>query len=174
MTNLKKILGGFLVPLAFVVGLLAGAPFSAVVPASTSTAQADVIVSGAVIRFTEEGPRWHTNTAHHAIGLIDTSVEPFINASGWLEFPLVENGQPNPHPVVSMTIASDEGLTAVGIFCGASSGTTEVRVRCSKAGVNGADTAPLNLNNEVHWDRMSCPNCNAWVLLTHQRMPESP
>lgn len=173
--NLNR-LAKALVPLALVVGFMGGAaaPIPATLgaaPAQTAVvAQDDVIVSAAVIRFTDDGPRWHINDSHVAIGLIDTSTEPIINASGWLEFNLVdENGDPNPHPVAAMTIASDETLSTAGIFGGASSGTTEVRVRFSKSGVNGADRLPLNLNNEVHYDRISGPNSNVWVTLVHQR-----
>lgn len=129
------------------------------------------LISGACIRFTDDGPRWHVNSGHHAIGLIDTSSEPFINSSGWLEFPLKDGGATNGWPVVSMTIASDETLAARGIFGGASSGTSEVRVRFSKAGVNGADTLPLNLSNPVHYERISGDNSNIWITLVHS-MPQ--
>lgn len=129
------------------------------------------LVSGACIRFYDTGPEWHVNTAHHAVGLIDTSIQPFINASGWLEFPLLEKGLPNPHPVVSMAAASDETLTAAGISAGCSSGTSEVRIRFYKTGINGADGTVLNLNNAVHYSKVAGPNSNLWVTLVHD-VPE--
>lgn len=172
--NLNDTLAKIIAPAAIVLALLVGstptAPESAPKAAPISTTQESslsALVSGGCIRFTADGPRWHVNTAHHTIGLIDTSVQPFINASGWLEFKLTENGQPNPHPIVSMTVASDETLTNAGIFGGASSGTTEVRVRFWKAGVNGADGTHLNLNNPVHYDRISGDTSNVWITLVH-------
>lgn len=126
------------------------------------------LISGACIRFTADGPRWHVNSNHAAIGLIDTSNEPFINADGMLEFPLLPASPDHGNVVVSITVAPDETLAARGIIGGGSGGVSSIRVRFSKPSpaVPGAQ-APLNLNLPGHYANVQGDTSNAWITLVH-------
>lgn len=129
-----------------------------------------VLISGGCIRLYKDdhetpGPQWHINSGHSTIGLIDTSAPPTIDASGFLVVNFLDVG---PRSVVSMTAASDESLTARGIFAGCSGGGSNCRIRFYKNGINGADGVPLNLNNAVHWDRVSGDLCNLWITFVHE------
>lgn len=128
----------------------------------------DLIVSGAVVRFTEAGPRWHINDAHHAVGLIDTSTEPFINSDGFLEFNLLPAADGTHYPVVSMALSPDETMAARGLMAGGSGGVSSVRVRISKPSIVEVGAwSPLNLNLPAHYDRVEGANSNLWITLVH-------
>lgn len=161
MDNLKQRLGGVVAALALAVGIAAGGHAVAVTtPTPVAALPGDsVLVAGGTIRFTEDGPRWHINTAHRTVGF-DTSVEPTIDSSGRLHANILD-----PHPVITTDAAADESLTANGIRAGISGGVQDVSIQFWKAGVNGADGAKLNLNNEVHYDRISCDLCNVWFTV---------
>lgn len=140
---------------------------TAPVQAAVFAQEEDVIVSGAVIRFGENGPYYHLNENHSAIGLIDTTVQPFINASGWLEITLKD--VPGTKSVASITFASDETLTARGVICGGSGGVNEIRFRCSKPSESNPGTqVPLNLNLAGHYDNLEGDNSNGWITVVHE------
>lgn len=115
------------------------------------------LVSGGCIRLYATGPEWHTDTGHHTVGVIDTSEPPEIDASGFLVFRLIGG-----NPVVAMTAASDETLTAKGISAGCSNGGPICRVRFYKDGVG-----PLDLNNPIHWAYVAGKFNNVWMILVH-------
>jgi hypothetical protein len=127
-----------------------------------------VEITAGCIRFYETGPEWHVNDHHKAIGLIDPTVQPYIDGDGRLAFSLVgPTGQPNTYPVCSMTVEEDETLTARGVTGGPSGGVTEVRIQFYKNGVNGADGVPISLDNPTHYSRIQGPNSNIWFTALH-------
>lgn len=112
------------------------------------------------------GPRWHVDTDHHIEG-IDPTVQPVIDASGFITFwTLVKN------PILSGSVQVDESLGARSIRAGApSNGTHLVRIALFKTALNGGADVPLDLNDPVHWSRVAGPYCNLWVTLFHD-VPE--
>lgn len=119
-------------------------------------------IFGGCMRLYADGPKWHVDTDHHTVG-IDPTVDPVIDDTGMLTFhTLVHN------PIISGTVQVDETLAARGIFAGGpSNGTYLVRFRLWKAGINGNDAVPLDLNNPVHWGRVAGPFNNVWITLLH-------
>jgi hypothetical protein len=124
------------------------------------------LISGGCMRLYSTGPEWHVNAEHSTIGLIDGTVQPTIDASGFLAFNLVYGGLPNSNPVVSMTAASDETLTALGISAGCSNGGPLCRIRLYKIGVGA-----LDLNDPAHWAHVDGAYANLWITLVHD-VPE--
>lgn len=130
------------------------------------------VILGGCIRLYETGPVWHVDTDHHTVG-IDPTVNPTIDGSGLLTFyTLAKN------PIIGCSINPDETLVARGISAGLSNGTHLIRIRFYKDGISGADGAPLDLNNPVHWSRVSGIYSNLWVTLIHNvedpAPPEAP
>lgn len=117
---------------------------------------------------TTPGPRWHVDTDHHIEG-IDPTIQPVIDASGFLTFhTLVKN------PIFAGTVQVDESLAERSIRAGGpSNGTHLVRIRLFKAPVDGGEDVPLDLNNPVHWSRVAGPFCNLWITLFHD-VPTTP
>jgi hypothetical protein len=155
------------------LGLLVGAP----APAASQKAPAEVaataavagnpVVKGGCIRLYPDGPKWHVDTDHHTLG-IDPTIDPVIDASGLLTFWTEEKA-----PVVSIVPSPDESLTARGIDVGGSNGSHLVRLQFYKDGTNGSNGTPLDLNNEIHYDRVSGPYVNVWVLI-YSNPPAAP
>lgn len=145
------------------LGLLVGAPAPAasqLEPAHVTAAIAgNPVVKGGCIRLYPAGPKWHVDTDHHTLG-IDPSIDPVIDSAGLLTFWTEEKA-----PVVSIVAAPDESLTARGIDVGGSNGSHLVRLQFYKDGINGSAGTPLDLNNPVHYDRVSGPYVNVWVLI---------
>jgi len=146
------------------LGLLVGgpAPAASQKPPAEVTAAAVVgnpVVKGGCIRLYADGPRWHVDTDHHTLG-IDPTIDPVIDSSGLLTFWTEEKA-----PVVAIVPAPDESLTARGIDVGGSNGSHLVRLQFYKDGTNGSNGTPLDLNNPVHYDRVSGPYVNVWVLI---------
>lgn len=118
------------------------------------------LISGACIRLYSTGPEWHINDGHHTIGLIDTSTQPTIDASGFLVFNLL--GDSAERAVVAMTAACDETLTARGVSAGCSNGGPLVRIRFYADGIG-----PLDLTNPDHWAILAGAYCNIWFTAVH-------
>lgn len=118
-------------------------------------------IFGGCIRLYDTGPEWHVDEDHHTVG-IDPTVAPTIDASGFLTFwTLVKN------PIIGCSIQPDETLTARGINAGLSNGTHLIRLRFYKEGISGANGAPLDLNDPIHWSRVTGPYSNLWITLIH-------
>jgi len=127
------------------------------------------LISGSCIRLypadhATPGPRWHINSQHATVGLIDTSEQPKIDAQGYLVVKFLAIG---PRAVVSMAGNPDEALTELGITAGCSNGGTLVRIRLVKRGLDG-QPAPLDLTNAVHYSRVAGEHNNLWPLFVHE------
>lgn len=118
------------------------------------------LVSAGCIRLYSTGPQWHIDDQHSTFGLIDTSTQPTIDSSGFLQIDLLDVG---PRTVGSMTAASDETLTGLGVFAGCSNGGPLVRMKFYKIGVG-----ILDLNNSSHWAMVDGQFSNLWLTLVHE------
>lgn len=118
------------------------------------------LVSAGCIRLYSTGPQWHINEEHSTFGLIDTSVQPYFDSSGFLQIDLLEVG---PRAVGSMTAASDETLTGLGVLIGCSNGGPLVRMKFYKIGVG-----VLDLNNTSHYAMVDGGYSNLWLTLVHE------
>ena len=119
------------------------------------------IISGGCIRLYSTGPEWHINPEHSTIGLLDHSEQPTIDDSGYLVVKFT--GDPTLRAVVSMTAASDETLTSLGISAGCSNGGPICRMRFYKAGVG-----VLDLRNPAHWAYVDGAYNNIWLTAIHE------
>lgn len=146
---------------AFIVGPSA-AP-AAVVDTAPAAVQAAVdgnpVIKGGCIRLYATGPEWHVDSDHHTLG-IDPTIDPVIDSSGLLTF-----WTEDAAPVVSISPTPDETLTARGIDVGGSNGSHLVRLQFYKDGINGGNGTPLDLNNPVHYSRVSGQFSNVWVVI---------
>lgn len=163
MNTTKKVIGAVLLPVLLVVGLVVRS--SNVVnqpqPTPTTTVLADGPQPlGVVIRLYDTGPAFHLDDDHWESG-IDTSIPPAIDASGFLVIYTKEK-----NAVISCEASPDETLVARGITAGCSNGSHLVRFRLVKVGLDG-QPAPLDLNEPIHWSRVSGPYSNLWVHITH-------
>lgn len=118
------------------------------------------LVSAGCIRLYATGPQWHIDDEHSTFGLIDTSTQPTIDSAGYLVVNLLDVGL---RKVGSMTAASDETLTGLGIFAGCSNGGPICRIRFYKVGVG-----ILDLNNPSHWALIDGAYSNLWLTLIHE------
>lgn len=163
--NFQNIMGRTIAAVLVTFGLMIGAPApTAAVKAPTGIAQSAVIdgapvIKGGCIRLYADGPKWHVDEDHHTLG-IDPTIDPVIDSSGFLTF-----WTESKAPVVAITPTPDETLVARGISVGGSNGSHLVRLRFYKDGVNGADGSPLDLNNPVHYSRVSGDYSNVWVTI---------
>lgn len=115
---------------------------------------------GVVIRLYDTGPEFHLDADHWESG-IDVSQPPEIDASGFLVIHTKEK-----NAVINCEANPDETLVARGITAGCSNGSHLVRFRLVKVGLDG-QPAPLDLNNPVHYSRVSGAYSNLWVDITH-------
>lgn len=162
---LTQRLGAVILSVAVVLGLSVGAPAVARVvsqpqPPSSSVLPAGPQSLGVVIRLYDTGPEFHLDDDHWESG-IDVSQDPEIDASGYLVIHTKEK-----NAVISCEASPDETLVARGITAGCSNGSYLVRFRLVKIGLDG-QPAPLDLNNPVHYSRVSGEFSNLWVNITH-------
>lgn len=116
---------------------------------------------GVVIRLYESGPEFHLDADHWESG-IDTSIPPEIDSSGFLVIHTKEK-----NAVISCTAHPDETLVARGITAGCSNGSHLVRFLLVKPDSVTAQPVPLDLNNPVHYSRVSGAYSNLWVDVIH-------
>lgn len=157
MNKLSKILAPFALIAAFfagAVGFQPQPPASPVLPDGPQTL-------GVVIRLYETGPEFHLDADHWQSG-IDVSRGVDIDASGFLVIYTAEK-----NAVINCEANADETLAARGITAGCSNGSHLVRFQLVKPGLNGAPPVPLDLNDPVHYSRVSGPFSNLWVDITH-------
>jgi hypothetical protein len=164
-TLIRKYVGLILAPLLLVGGITLGASLPVAAHRQPQPPTSSVLPDGpqplgAVLRLYDDGPAWHEDLDHWESG-IDTSVPPVIDASGFLTFHTKEK-----NAVIYCVASPDETLVARGITAGCSNGSHLVRLRLVKVGTDG-QPAPLDLNNEIHWDRVSGPYSNLWISLIH-------
>lgn len=116
---------------------------------------------GVVIRLYDTGPAFHLDADHWESG-IDTSIPPAIDAGGFLTFYTKEK-----NAVIAADCAPDETLVARGITTGISNGSHLIRVRFVKPDINTAQPVVLDLNDSVHYSRVSGAYSNIWCHITH-------
>lgn len=154
------VIGGAAAPAAFE---LASSPVQAQPqPTPTTTVLPDGPQPlGVVIRLYATGPEFHRDADHWQSG-IDTSIPPSIDSSGFLVIHTTEK-----NAVVSCTAHPDETLVARGITAGCSNGSHLVRFLLVKPDSVTAQPVPLDLNNPIHYSRVSGPYSNLWVDIIH-------
>lgn len=145
---------------ASVVGAAAFAGGTAMADSFSKPSAPDnpLVERGCVIRFDTKDsggktkPRVYTNDGHYCVGV---SGEPTVDDKGRLVVPTDAQGR--NQAVVSMSIDSDETLTAKGISCGGSGGIGKTVISCyDRAGKQvRADSA-----------EMYQPNGNLWLSWT--------
>jgi hypothetical protein len=163
--NIRRALSRSLVAVTATLGLLIGAPAApaaledAPAVVSSSTVAGNPVIKGGCIRLYASGPKWHVDVDHHTVG-IDPTIDPVIDSAGLLTFWTEDKA-----PVISIDPSPDETLTARGISVGGSNGSHLVRLQFYKDGINGGNGTPLDLNNPVHYDRVSGEYANVWVVI---------
>jgi hypothetical protein len=136
-----------------------GTPVTSLASSSSVAIDGNPVIKGGCIRLYDTGPEWHVDSDHHTLG-IDTSIDPVIDESGLLTFWTEDFA-----PVVSIMPTPDETLTARGIDVGGSNGSHLVRLQFYKDGINGGNGTPLDLNNPIHYSRVSGQYSNVWIVI---------
>lgn len=166
MNSITKALGRVLLTVGLVLGLIVAGAVPAGVsrqpqPTPTTTVLPDGPQQlGGVIRLYADGPEWHVDADHWIHG-IDPTVDPVIDSSGLLTFMTLEK-----NAVVNCEGNPDETLVKRGVTVGCTNGSHLVRLQFVKVGLDG-QPAPLDLNDPVHYSRVSGAFSNVWVDIVH-------
>lgn len=121
----------------------------------------DVLVSGCVIRFSasDGSPSIHANAAHGAFGVESVGIDP---GNGWVVLNQTPMVAPE-NPIIFVQAQTDEFLSARGIICGATGGTTRTRVNMYDTRISRS----LDLRKRADRMRIQGEFSNLWVGWIH-------
>lgn len=115
------------------------------------------VIRGGCVRFGDDGPYLHTNSAHSSVGLVPDTLA--ITSDGLLHVDLDTS-----LPVISTGAWPDETLTARGVTAGISGGVTALNVKFYLVG-----HGPLYLDLPAHYDKVKGSSSNVWLTVASMR-----